>query len=127
MRGVATPDFILLGPEWPTRALVRAQLLEEGYDVIATDAWSIPRQYLRSGMKPRAVIVDLQGLADPHGVLDELRAHIAPDRVLIVTRLGTISVEDVRRLGFHVVARPVSVGEIVTAAAALLPKKSNTS
>jgi hypothetical protein len=48
------PDVILLGPEWPERALLRAQLIEDGYDVVAIDAWPIPRLYRRSGMRPRS-------------------------------------------------------------------------
>lgn len=32
------PDIVLLGPEWPERALLRAQLVEEGHDVVAIDA-----------------------------------------------------------------------------------------
>jgi hypothetical protein len=44
------PDVIVLGPEWPERALLRAQLIEEGYEVVAVDAWPIPRPYRRAGM-----------------------------------------------------------------------------
>lgn len=118
------PDVILLGPEWPTRALLRAQFVEEGYEVVATDAWPIPSQYLRPGTKPGVVIVDLHGLPEPHEVLAELRALIDPDRVLVVTALGTLTGDEIRRLGFHAVSRPASVGEIVAAAEALLRTRS---
>ena len=30
-------DVLLLAPEWPERALLRAELIEAGYDVIAID------------------------------------------------------------------------------------------
>ena len=119
-REIQPPEIVLLGPEWPERALLRAQLLEEGYDVVATDAWPIPRQYLRSGMKPRVMIVDLHGLPEPREVLEEVGAVIPRDRVLVVTALGTITADEIAHLGFHVVKRPVSVAEIVTAAKALL-------
>lgn len=99
------PDVVLIGPEWPTRALLRAQFVEEGYEVVAT-------------------IVDLHGLPEPHNVLAELRALIDPDRVLVVTALGTLTGDEIRRLGFHAVSRPASVGEIVAAAEALLPTRS---
>jgi hypothetical protein len=56
------PDILLLGAEWPERALVRAELIEAGYDVVAIDAWPIPSQYRQPGVKPRVAIVDLQGL-----------------------------------------------------------------
>jgi hypothetical protein len=114
------PDVVILGPEWPNRALLRAQLIEEGYDVVALDAWPIPREYRRAELKPRVMIVDLHGLPDPRNVLDELRYVIQPDRVLVVTALGTLAADEIRSLGYHVIARPASVGEIVTAAAGLL-------
>ena len=114
------PDVALVGPEWPTRTLLRAQLLEERYEVVATDTWPIPTQYLRPGMKPRVVIIDLHGLEEPHTVLAELRVLFKPEAVLVITALGTIASEEIRRLGFRVIARPTSVGEIVAAAAALL-------
>ena len=110
----------MIGPEWPTRALLRAQLLDEGYEVVATDAWPIPRQFLRSGMKPNLVIVDLHGLPEPARALAELCGLIGPQRVLVVTALGTLTSEQIRRLGVRVVARPASVGDIVAAVTALL-------
>jgi DNA-binding response OmpR family regulator len=114
------PDVLLLGPEWPERALLRAQLIEEGFDVVAIDEWPIPRLYRRPGMKPRVVIIDLQGLPEPRNVLDELRFVIRPDRVLVVTALGTLAVDKIRQLGYHVVTRPTSGREVVAAAAGLL-------
>jgi hypothetical protein len=113
------PDVLLLGTEWPQRALLRAQLIEEGYEVIATDTWPMPWHDRRSKMKPRVVIVDLHGLPEPRDVLDELSYIIEPNRVVVVTALGTLSREEVRRLGYHVVARPARIGDIVKAVASL--------
>ena len=118
------PDIVLLGPAWPMRALLRAQLVEDGYAVVATDAWPIPRQYLRAGLTPRLVIIDLHELADPEAVLDEAAVLLRPDRVLVVTALGTLAPDAVRRRGFHVVSRPATVGDIAAAAAALLLRPS---
>jgi hypothetical protein len=114
------PDVIVLGPEWPERALLRAELIENGYDVVAIDAWPIPRAYRRPGLKPRVFIVDLRGLPDPRNVLDELRFVIPPDRVLVVAALGTLTVDQIRDFGYHVVTRPTSIREIVEATARLL-------
>ena len=41
------PDIVLLDAEWPSRALLRAQLIEDGFDVLATDTWTTMRRYLR--------------------------------------------------------------------------------
>jgi hypothetical protein len=117
------PDVILLGTEWPERALLRAQLIEEGYDVVALDSWPIPRLYRRQGMKPRVLIIDLQGLPDPRTTLDEVRFVMPVDRVLVVTALGTLTGNEIRRLGYKAIERPATVGEIVAATAALVPAK----
>jgi hypothetical protein len=114
------PDVLLLSPEWPERALLRAELIEAGYGVVAIDAWPIPSLYRRPGMKPRVAIVDLLGLPEPRTVLDELRFVMPPDRVLVITALGTLAVDEIREIGYHVVARPTSVREVIAAAASLL-------
>jgi hypothetical protein len=79
------PDVLVLGTGWPERALLRAQLIEEGHEVIAIDAWPIPTQYRRPDMTPRVVVVDLHGLPEPRDVLDELLHVIEPERVVVVT------------------------------------------
>jgi hypothetical protein len=114
------PDVIVIGPEWPGRALLRASLIEEGYSVVAIDVWPIPRAYRRPGMKPRVVVVDLQGIPEPRSVLDEMRFVVRPESVLVVTALGTLPVEEVRRLGFQVISRPTSIGAIVAAVSSVL-------
>jgi hypothetical protein len=108
-----SPEIALIGPEWPTRALLRAQLIEAGFDVVASDDWPIPRQYLRPGMKPRAVVVDLRGLQEPQTALADLRVLFPPERVLVLTALGTVAGEEIRRTGFRVLARPASIADIV--------------
>ena len=114
------PDVVLIGPEWPERALLRAQLIEEGHDVVAIDAWPIPTLYREPGMTPRAIVIDLRGLPEPRATLDELRVVVPPDRVLVLMALGTLAENDVRALGFGTIERPASIGEIVAATAALL-------
>jgi hypothetical protein len=114
------PDVILLGSEWPERALLRAQLIEEGYEVVATDRWPIPRLYRRPAMKPRVMVIDLRGLPDPSATLDEVRFVVPPDRVVVLMALGTLAKDDVQRLGFNVIDRPVTVGDVVAAVARVL-------
>lgn len=114
------PDILLLSTTWPERALLRAQLIEEGYDTAAFDEWPIPALNLTPGMTPRAAIVDLHALPEPRRVLTELRRIVPPDRVLVLTALGTLNEDDVRRMGFRVMARPIRVSEVVAAAAPLI-------
>jgi hypothetical protein len=109
----AVPDVVILAVEWRPRALLRAQLLEEGYEVVATDTWPDARRHLRPGAKPRLVIVDLEGLPSPQSVLDDLALLMKPDRVLVVSALATVSQDDVRKRGFHLLMRPTTIEAIV--------------
>jgi hypothetical protein len=116
------PDVIVLGAEWPERALLRAQLIEEGHEVVAVDTWPIPRLYRRIGMKPRVLLIDLHELPNPRETLDEVRFVLPPERVLVVTALGSLTAGEVRARGFHVIERPASIGQIVSETAALLSR-----
>jgi hypothetical protein len=114
------PDIVLLGAEWQPRALLRAQFLEEGFDVVATDTWPAVRRQLRPGSKPQLAIVDLRGLPDPERVLDELRLLMKPHRVLVIAALGTVEPAVIERLGFSVVSRPAAIGDVVAVAARVI-------
>jgi DNA-binding NtrC family response regulator len=96
--------------------LLRAQLVEEGFEVLAAESWAAARRALRPGSKPRLVIVDLQGLGNPAGVLNDLAALMTPVRVIVLAAIGSMPASGIRRLGFHVLQRPVAIGDIVAAA-----------
>jgi hypothetical protein len=116
------PDVMVLGVEWPERALLRAQLIEEGHEVVAVETWPIPRRYREPGMKPRVLLIDLHELPKPRETLDEVSDLLPPDRVVVVTALGSLAADEVRALGFHVIERPVTVGRIVAAIGELLSR-----
>jgi DNA-binding NtrC family response regulator len=108
-------DIVLLSAEWPSRALLRAQLIEEGVEVVATDGWTTMRRYLRPGSTPRFAIVDLHGLTTPERVLKDLSVLMKPDRVLVLTDIVTLAPDAIERLGFRVLKRPLSIGRVVAA------------
>jgi hypothetical protein len=110
------PDIVLFAVEWQPRALIRAQLLEDGLTVVATDTWPMMRRHLRPGSKPRLAIVDLSGLPNPEGVLNDLRLLMKPDRVLVLTAIGTVETDTIERLGFQVLTRPIAIKDIVATA-----------
>jgi DNA-binding response OmpR family regulator len=114
------PDIVLLTANWPQRALLRAQLVEEGYEVIATDNWATARTYVEALVKPRLVIVDLQDIPEVDVMLDELHAHMRPERVLVLTALWTKSTAEMQARGFHALGRPAAVRDVVRTVAALL-------
>lgn len=119
------PDVLVLGVDWSPRALIRAQLIDEGVEVAASDRWSVLRTYFAGpGPRPRLAIIDLKDLPEPGRILDELRAHLAPDHVLVLTVAGTAETAALERAGFHVIARPATLGHIVSAAVATLLRNS---
>lgn len=113
---------MVFGAQWPERALLRAQLIEDGYQVVAIDSWPIPRVYRRPNMKPRVLLIDLHELPNPRETLDEVRFVLPPERVLVVTALGSLTGAEVRERGFPVIERPATIGQIVAAASALLSR-----
>jgi DNA-binding NtrC family response regulator len=116
----ARSDIVLISADWKSRALIRAQLLEEGYDVMATDEWPVALRALRSTAKPKILIVDLQNLAEPATVLRQLQRYIDPDRVIVLGGLGTLPAADVKTQGFRVIVRPFAIGDVVEEAARTL-------
>lgn len=111
------PDVVLLAQKWQPRALLRAQLIEEGFRVVAADTWPMARDYLRGASKPRLAIIDLDGLTEVEGILHDVRELMPPARVVVVTALGTMPPEQVERLGFRVVRRPLLIKDVLAAAA----------
>jgi hypothetical protein len=111
-RKTSPPDIVLLATEWQPRALLRAQLIEEGFEVVATDTWTAARRALRPGSKPLLAIVDLLGLPEPDRVLGDLRVLMKPERVLVLAAAGTVQPDAIAPLGFHVIRRPVPIGDI---------------
>ena len=112
---IARPDVVLLAAEWRPRALLRAQLIEEGMNVVATDTWNEMRRLLRPAMRPSLAVVDLLGLPSPHQVLDDLAVIMKPNRVIVLTAIGTVSPADIEARGFQVVRRPIPISNIADA------------
>jgi len=121
------PDVIVISSMWPERAFLRAQLIEEGFEVIAVDTWPIPGAYRRPDMKPRLLLIDLHELPSPRETLDEIRFMLPAARVLVVTALGSLPAEQVRQFGFNVVERPTTIGDVVRSIAMSLSGSPATS
>src|SRR5262249_57802856 len=117
---------VLRSLECVNRWVVGAKPREEGCNVVASDSWPIPRLYRQPETKPRLLVLDLHGLPDPRETLDEVRFVMPRDRVLVLSALGTIPADDIRGLGFQVIERPATVGQIAARAAALVAAKRPT-
>jgi DNA-binding response OmpR family regulator len=116
-RRLPPPDIVLLGADWRSRALLRAQLIEEGYEVLATDSWPMTRRMLRPGSQPKLVIVDLYDLEQPADVLRSMRVLMKPDCVIVLNALAALTDAEIEQLGFRVMERPIRIKEVVDAAA----------
>lgn len=116
---------MLLGTDWQSRALIRAQLIEEGFEVAATDAWPVLRRHLRPGSKPRLAIVDLKGLPNPEEVLNDLRVLMKPSRVIVLTAIDSLPAGEIAHLGFRALARPIVIKDVVDTAAEAIRSGAN--
>lgn len=116
---------MLIAAAWPERAFIRAQLIEDGYEVVALDAWPMPREYRQPDTLPRVLVIDLNDLPKPQETLDEVRVVLPPERVVVITALGSLPPGDITRRGFHVVPRPATVGQIVAAVGAALTRAAD--
>ena len=120
---MSSPDIVLLATDRKIRAPLRAQLIEEGFEVLAADTWEMMRRHLHPASKPRLAIVDLQGLPEPDRVLAGMRALIKPEQVVVLAALGTVPPGEIARYGFRVVTRPIRIGNIVAAAAQVMTQQ----
>jgi len=107
-------DVAMLAVDWATRAPLRAQLIEEGFEVVATDTWAAMRRSLRPGHKPQLALVDLKDLPNADLVLADLEVLMRPDQVFVIAALGTIPPSTLERRGVHVIHRPVTIDDIVS-------------
>ena len=116
------PDIALLVPHWRTRALVRAELIEGGFEVVAADSWLAMKTHLAPGAQPRLAVVDLKDLPDPMSVLRHLQVLMRPSRVLVIAGIATVERAQIDALGFRAIARPFAVKDLVGAARAIVTR-----
>lgn len=103
-----------MAKEWKPRALTRAQLLEEGFEVKALDRLEDAISYIESKLKkPRLLIYENSGEPIDQAALDKLRrARQMGTEVLLC--LGTADRERFDREEFkHFMIRPYSIGELL--------------
>lgn len=116
------PRVILVIPDqWP-RALLRAELRERGYDAVGAkdlvDALGIPASDPDRG-PVRLVLLDHRVLAGPEDLLlFRLRSRHGDSPVVL---LASATAAPERGAWARVLRRPLSIGEIADAVAALVP------
>ncbi len=106
---------LLIGKEWKARALLRAQLIEEGLEVEAHESVSDALQSLQaSPMLPALLIADLAASDDPSTESDQLRAWTARIPIWIIASHTMIMGKSLQGRGFELILyRPVDMQELV--------------
>jgi CheY-like chemotaxis protein len=108
-------QIVIAGKDWQSRALLRAQLLEEGLEVEAYE--SIPNALAalgRSLILPAMLIADISASDDPSADVEALSAWSRKLPIWIIASRNYIVEKDLRSHGFELVMlRPVDMGELV--------------
>lgn len=101
-------DEVLLAlPDTRLRALVLAQLQEEGYQVVAVPRFSQALRLLARGLRPRAVVAELEDA--PEVALEGLRR----SGVTVLAVAGQLDRAKAERLAVPCMLRPFTVGQLV--------------
>jgi CheY-like chemotaxis protein len=108
-------QILIAGKDWQSRALLRAQLLEEGFEVEAHETIPDALETLEPGTDfPDLLIADTSASDDPSADVDALSlwAHKIP--TWIIASRTYIVEKGLRGHGFEMILlRPVDVGELV--------------
>jgi DNA-binding response OmpR family regulator len=108
-------QILITGKGWQARALLRAQLLEEGFEVEACE--NIPQALATLGPGtnlPSLLIADISASDDPSADVEALSVWSRKVPIWIIASRTYIIEKGLRGHGFGMVlVRPVDVGELV--------------
>jgi CheY-like chemotaxis protein len=106
-------DVLIVGAHWQARAMLRALLLEEGWEVLATDSWPAAEQLLLAEGLPRVLVIMLDEHTSDSQVLNRIKIVVPPARVLMLAPRTLIARATLAQSGFpHVLERPFSLGDV---------------
>lgn len=106
-------QVVLVGKEWQARALLRAQLIEEGVEVEAFRTASEALEGL-GDVLPALLVADLTESDDPNAEIEALAKWTRQIPVWIVASRSLITGKSPRGRGFEMILfRPLDLGEMV--------------
>lgn len=113
MRSQPRRQIVVVGKAWKPRALVRAQLLEEGYDVVAIEEIDELLTYLNKRIsKPSLIVVDTSEFNLHEDSVEKLRALSETSKILLC--VGAYDKANVDLTGFkYLLVRPFFIGELI--------------
>jgi DNA-binding response OmpR family regulator len=108
-------QVLLVGKDWKARALLRAQLLEEGLEVEACEQASEAIESLdRNELLPELLIADLSASDDPAGEAELLAPWARQVPIWVITSRSLIVDKKLKGRGFAMLLfRPIDLGELV--------------
>ena len=108
-------QVLLAGKDWQARALLRAQLIEEGLDVEAHESVHAALEGLELRKpRPALLIADLSESDDPPADVDQLTHWSKRVPVWIIASHTLILAKGLKGRGFEMILfRPLAVGELV--------------
>jgi hypothetical protein len=111
---VDSVGVLIVGRAWQVRALLRAQLIEDGFDVLAVDDWAAATTLLLSLGLPRVTVLILDEEPDPAGLLREAFGVLPRHRVVVLTSAGALPIERVHAADYpHALARPYAMADAI--------------
>jgi CheY-like chemotaxis protein len=115
MLAASMARVVLVGKDWKTRALLRAQLIEEGLEV---EAFETLREALarpeEAAPLPALLVADLYSSEDPRAEIERLAAWAASIPIWIIAGQSLLAESQLKSRGFELIlTRPIDVGELV--------------
>ena len=108
-------QILLVGEDWKTRALLRAQLLEEGLDVEAHESVGAALGDSEDpALLPLLLVADVSASGNPARELDQLARWNKRIPVWVIASRSVIDEKSLQGRGFEAVLfRPVDLGKLV--------------
>ena len=108
-------QIILIAREWKARALITAQLSEEGYEVMALRTIEEAMMLLGRGLvTPHLIILDTAGQSLKASILADLQALAGDAPILVCSGPFDLTQLDFEKAGFtNLLVRPFTVRDVV--------------
>ena len=108
-------QVVVVSKDWQARALLRAQLIEEGLEV---DAYETVRTALatlvETDLLPAMLVADLFASDDPATDIEQLATWASQIPIWVIASRNLIAEKRLKGRGFEVILfRPVDMGELV--------------
>jgi CheY-like chemotaxis protein len=108
-------QVLVVGEDWQFRALLRAQLIEEGLEVEAYETVRTALATLEeTNVLPAMLVADLFASDDPATDVEQLATWTSSIPIWIIASRNLIAEKRLKGRGFEVILfRPVDMGEVV--------------